>query len=316
MYRAAIIDLGTNTFHILIFEWEGIQYKILDKLQIPVKLGKGAFEDLQIKDDAFSRGMAALIEFKTLLASYEVHHVEAYGTSALRNAINAEEFRKEAEIILGHPIQVITGSHEADLIYNGVNHAVPMSDEPHLIMDVGGGSVEFIIANDKHIHWKRSFEIGIARLIEKYHHTDPLNEAAIIALKAHLEDELGIVRIKGEKYQVKTMIGASGSFESIAAIEMQMYHSTPQAFPFVHHIVDLQHFEAIYEKIISTKRENLKYIPGMPDYRAEMMTVAIIMIKYVLKSLGIRKLIVSDYALKEGVMFKIMKEPELNLIKN
>jgi exopolyphosphatase/guanosine-5'-triphosphate,3'-diphosphate pyrophosphatase len=316
MHRAAIIDLGTNTFHILIFEWEGIQYKVIDKLQIPVKLGKGAFDDLRIKEDAYGRGIAAMIEFKTLLESYQVTQVEAFGTSALRNAINADDFRKEAESIIGHPIQVINGGREAELIYNGVSHAVPMSDEPHLIMDIGGGSVEFIIANDHYIHWKKSFEIGAARLIERYHSSDPLDEAAIIALQAHLEDQLALVWIKGEKYQVKTLIGASGSFESIAAIEMEAYHSTSQVFPFVHHIIDMQHFREIYERIISTKRDELKLIPGMPEFRAEMMTVAIIMINYVIKKLNIRKLIASDYALKEGVMFNMMKEAENKLISH
>ncbi|RYD75369.1 MAG: hypothetical protein EOP53_16595 [Sphingobacteriales bacterium] len=190
LQRAAIIDLGTNTFHMLVIEWEGNQYKVLDKLQIPVKLGKGAFQDGEIKADAYTRGISALIEFKSLLNTYNISKVEVYGTSALRNAKNAAIFLHEAELQLGTPVKVIDGSREAELIYCGVKRAVPMDDEPHLIMDIGGGSVEFIIADNKHIYWKKSYEIGAARLIEKYNDGDPISEKSILALEEFLETEL------------------------------------------------------------------------------------------------------------------------------
>src|ERR1017187_4646179 len=161
--RAAIIDLGTNTFHALIFEWQGAHFKILDKLQIPVKLGKGAFGNRHISDEAYSRGIAAIIEFKTILEQYQVSQVEIYGTSTLRNADNAPMFAKECESIIGHPVKIINGNLEAEMIYNGVKSAVPLGREPHLIMDIGGGSVEFIIADDKTIFWRKSYEIGAAR---------------------------------------------------------------------------------------------------------------------------------------------------------
>lgn len=312
MQRAAIIDLGTNTFHILIVEWQGNQYKILDKLQIPVKLGKGAFEVLRIREESFARGLAAMIEFKSLLDSYNIPIVLAYGTSALRNAHNGEEFKKEAERIIGFPIKIIGGEEEAELIFNGVRNALPLGEEPHLIMDIGGGSVEFIIANQDHIHWKKSYEIGAARLIERYADSDPLNIPAITSLQAFLEDELDMLWKKGQKYQVKTLVGASGSFETVAGIEMQLYHSTEQIFPFLHHIISLKNFENICKLILKTKKADLKDIPGMPEFRVEMIQVSIVMIHYVFHRLKLKNLIVSDFALKEGVMFKIINEALAN----
>jgi exopolyphosphatase/guanosine-5'-triphosphate,3'-diphosphate pyrophosphatase len=308
-YRAAIIDVGTNTFHILILEWEGQKYKVLDKLQVPVKLGKGAFADHIIRDDAYSRGMAAMIEFKSLLDQYQISNVEIYGTSVLRNAINAEAFIKDSESIIGHPIKVISGLDEAELIYAGVKRAVPLGGEPHLIMDIGGGSVEFIIADDKRIFWRKSYEIGAARLIEKFSVNDPMDDESIHGLEDFLEKELFTVWVKAAKYQVRTLVGASGSFESVSGMEMEMYHSNTQSDHFVHHIIDLHHFEEIYHKILSSTLAELANLPGLPKFRVEMITVGIIMIHYIMHRLRLKKMIASDYALKEGVMFKLMHEP-------
>jgi exopolyphosphatase / guanosine-5'-triphosphate,3'-diphosphate pyrophosphatase len=311
-YRAAIIDLGTNTFHILIMEWEGQRYQILDKLQVPVKLGKGAFTDHIIRDDAFSRGIATLIEFKSLLERYQISKVEMYGTSVLRNAVNASDFAREAEIILGHPISVISGLEEAELIYTGVKSAVPLGSEPHLIMDIGGGSVEFIIADDSKISWRKSYEIGAARLIEKFNQKNPMNEESIHQLEGFLEEELSMLWVKAAKYQVKTLVGASGSFESVSGMEMEIYHSNRQADHFVHHIIDLHHFEELYHKIINSSMEELAFMPGLPAFRVEMITVGIIMIHYVMHRLTLKKMIASDYALKEGVMFRLMHGPVIS----
>jgi len=306
--RAAIIDLGTNTFHILIIEWEGQRYKMLDKLQVPVKLGKGAFSGKLITHDAYSRGIAAMIEFKTLLERHEVTIVEGYGTSILRNASNGQDFVKEAESIIGHTIKVISGEEEAELIYLGVKSAVPLGSDPHLIMDIGGGSVEFIIADDAEIFWRKSYEIGAARLMEKFSPSDPMDEQEIDALEHFLDSELQLVWQKTAKYQAKTLVGASGSFESVSGMEMQMYHSHKQSDHFVHHIIDLHHFEDIYKKILGSSQEQLRNLPGLPTFRVEMITVGVIMIHYVMNRLRLRKMIASDYALKEGVMFRLMKE--------
>ncbi len=306
-YRAAVIDLGTNTFHIVILEWEGQRYQVLDKLQVPVKLGKGAFSDHVIQEDAYVRGISTLIEFKNLIDRYQVTRVEMFGTSVLRNATNAADFAKEAEIILGHPIVVISGLEEAELIYLGVKSAVPMGKEPHLIMDIGGGSVEFIIADDSNIFWRKSYEIGAARLIENFSKSDPLDNHSIHQLQEFLEKELESVWVKANKYQVRTLIGASGSFESVSGIEMEQFHSNTQSDHFVHHIIDLHHFEEIYNKIITSTQAELAQMPGLPQFRVEMISVGIVLIKYVMKRLNLKKMIASDYALKEGVMFKLMK---------
>jgi len=306
--KAAIIDMGTNTFHLIIVEWGGTQYQVLRKLQLPVKLGKGGFEHGIIKDDAFDRGIAAINEFKALIKKYKVDKIKAFGTSALRNASNAIKFQKEVEHILHTPIHIIDGIEEAELIYEGVRKAVPLGEEAHLIMDIGGGSVEFIIADATHIYWKQSYEIGAARLLERFQHTDPMNKESINSMREFIDEILEQVWTKSEKYEIKTLVGASGTFESIAEMDMNIYYSHSRSMPFVHHIVALKHFSEIATRIINSSREELYQMPGLALFRVEMITVGILLIKFVVAKLKIKKIIASDYALKEGILFRMMEE--------
>jgi exopolyphosphatase/guanosine-5'-triphosphate,3'-diphosphate pyrophosphatase len=305
--RAAIIDLGSNTFHQLIVEWEGRQFKTLSKLQIPVKIGKSTFKDGWIQEDAFQRGITAIKEFKALIDENHVDMVEIYGTSALRIAANAKIFQDEVESILNTPIRIIDGNVEAELIYNGVRHAVPLGDEAHLIMDIGGGSVEFIIADEKHIFWRKSYEIGVSRLTEKYYLTDPIDDLARLALETYLEVQLKTVWQRAAKYNVRTLVGSSGTFESISDIDMEAFHSQKQTFPFVHHLMDLSHYTEIKNRIIKSTKAELEVLPGLIQFRVEMIVVGMILIDYVMRRITVKKLIISDYALKEGIMFKLMK---------
>lgn len=306
--QAAIIDLGTNTFHILIVEWEDSQFRMLEKLQIPVKLGKGAFGSHIIRDDAYSRGIVAIKEFKKLLLSYHVSDVVIYGTSVLRNAVNGPLFAAEAQNIIGHPIRAISGEEEAELIYTGVRNAVPLGKEPHLIMDIGGGSVEFIIGNEKGVSWLKSYEIGAARLIEKFAQNDPMDDDSIAELEEFLETELTELWEQASNYKIKTLVGASGSFESIASMERKIYELDKKAVGSLFYNIDMKHFDEIYQKIITSTQLELIYVPGLPGFRVEMISVAMIMINYVIQRLRLKRIIASDYALKEGVMYKLMLE--------
>ncbi len=313
--RAAVIDLGTNTFHLLILEWEGMQFRILEKLQLPVKLGKGTFHSLMISNEAYIRGIDAMKEFKSLVDSYEISNVEIYGTSTFRNAKNGPLFAIEAETIIGQPIRTISGDEEAELIFSGVKNAVPLGDQPHLIMDIGGGSVEFIIGNNKSISWIKSYEIGAARLIDRFPGMDPMHEDKISEVEAFLETELTELWEQALNFNVKTLVGASGSFESLGKMERNIFNLEKKAQYSLHHEIDYFHFEHIYQKIISATQEEIMYFPGIPAFRVEMISMAAVMINYVLKRTGIHKIITSDYALKEGVMLRLMEENEHKIEK-
>jgi len=146
--RYAVIDMGTNTFHLLIVEQvEHGDWKQVVRHRIFVRLGEDGLR--QIGKKAYKRGLDALKVFKTqiLATGVKPHNIVANGTAALRSAVNAAAFLKDAESITGLKLHVISGEREANLIYKGVRRAVPFPENNVLIMDIGGGSVEFIIAD-------------------------------------------------------------------------------------------------------------------------------------------------------------------------
>ncbi|MCC6689956.1 MAG: phosphatase, partial [Bacteroidia bacterium] len=159
----AVIDLGTNTFNLLIAELLAAgKYRILYNTKLPVKLGKGGINKNQLLPDAMERGINALNDYKNIIAQYNVAKTYAFATSAMREATNSNEFIKRIHE-LGISVDVISGDREAELIYKGVRLAIDIGEQHVVVMDIGGGSTEFIIANNKQILWKKSFLLGVSR---------------------------------------------------------------------------------------------------------------------------------------------------------
>jgi exopolyphosphatase/guanosine-5'-triphosphate,3'-diphosphate pyrophosphatase len=161
--RIAALDLGTNTFHLLIAE-NKTGVKFLLKKTIVVKLGREGFNNGLISTAAFTRGINALKKFSVYLKKFKPDKIVSLGTSALRKCTNGNDFVREGSKIIGSRIEIIEGEKEAALIYTGVKNSFNIPDEPVLVMDVGGGSVEFIIGTGKKVFWKKSIEAGAARL--------------------------------------------------------------------------------------------------------------------------------------------------------
>src|SRR5665213_2651103 len=188
--RVAIIDLGTNTFHLLIAEGTADAYRELVHQQVAVKLGEGGINHGVIQLAAFERGLETMEQFRDLIDEHEVTVVKAIGTSALRNAANGKAFIDAVNAKTGLRIEIIDGDAEAEYIYSGIEAAGCLSETDSLVMDIGGGSVEFIICNKDRIRWKQSFEAGAARLMDRFHHRDPIAPESITALTLYLEDTL------------------------------------------------------------------------------------------------------------------------------
>ena len=152
MKRVAVLDLGTNTFHILIVEIADRQFSKIYQERIYTKLGEEG--TTTIGDIPYKRGIDALSHFNKVITEHKVDHVKALGTAALRQASNGNDFIKEALETCNIEIQVIDGQIEADYIYKGVKSAIPAQSDAYIIMDIGGGSVEFIIADSSSVQYK------------------------------------------------------------------------------------------------------------------------------------------------------------------
>lgn len=301
LMKIAVIDMGTNTFHLLIVEVEGKSFNTLYREKISVKIGEKGINDSIITPQAVERALSALIRFKNQIDKFEVSSIFATATSAIRNASNGVELVKIIKEQIGIDVRIISGIEEAEYIYYGVAHALKLGKELSLIMDIGGGSIEFIIGNDHGALWKHSFEIGGLRMVEQFHKSDPILLSEIEQVQRYLAFHLTLLFQKVEEYQPKTLVGSSGTFDTLSDIFM-LSNGIKKPLNATELPLTLVGFDTIYKQIIDKTRAERMAINGMIELRVDMIVVAAILIDFVLKSTNIKNIRVSSYALKEGVL--------------
>jgi len=295
MKKFAVIDLGTNTFHLLIVSSNSEDsFSELYRERKFIKLGENGVEC--IGDAPYLRGINALVSFKKILDSHLVDDVRVFGTAALRTASNGKQFVKEVKEKTNLNITLISGDEEARLIYLGVRQAVSFGTDMGMIMDIGGGSVEFIIANKEEIFWAQSFPIGVSVLKNKFHNTEPISKEEIGDIGKHLDETLGPLKIALKDYPVNNLIGASGTFDVLELMLVQKKLSE------VHSEVRASDFDPLYQKLLKTTLDERLQMSNLPNDRADMIIVALVLIDYILKLARIEKITVSAYAMKEGML--------------
>jgi exopolyphosphatase / guanosine-5'-triphosphate,3'-diphosphate pyrophosphatase len=300
--RIAIIDMGTNTFHLLLAEADAAGYHITYRDRLAVKIGKDGINQGVITEDGIQRALLAMQSFRNVINEHGgVAEVYAFGTSALRNAGNKEEVKRRILELTDININIISGDEEAQFIYEGVKAALGLGEEYSLIVDIGGGSVEFIIGNHDHILWKQSLEIGAQRLLEKFQKNDPISSEEIKSLDAHFEKVLQPVLEALKKFPAHILVGSSGSFDTLSDIFCAQ-HDIAKAPDEIETPLSLEGFYEIYDQLIHKNRQERMLIPGMIEMRVDMIVVACCLIRYLLEHYEFNRIRVSTYSLKEGVL--------------
>lgn len=308
--RLGIIDLGTNTFHLLIVEKNNREVTTCFHESRPAKIGLGGISKRIITDEAIERALAVLRFFREQLDLWGVdqENIFAFGTSAIRNAENQQQFCDTVLRETRIPITIIDGNKEAEYIYKGVRYGTKLGKSPCLIMDIGGGSVEFIIGNDSHIFWKQSFEIGGQRLMDKFMKKDPIADKDKTRMYNYFQESLIPLVNAVHQYAPEKLVGSSGTFDTLVDID---FHKKTNDWPpkdLTDFNLPLDEFYRIYELILSGDHNQRMKIPGMIPLRVDMIVVAVCLVDYILQSYGIRQIQVSRYALKEGVLAEVIGE--------
>jgi len=306
--RIAVIDLGTNTFNLLIVEKDNNGgYKKITSNRIPVKLGEGSINNGFISELPFNRGIKALKEYSAIIKEQNISKVVALATSAIRTAKNGLEFVSKAKSEAGIEVEVIDGNREAELIYYGNREAVSMNGDLSLIMDIGGGSTEFIIANKDRIVWKHSFLLGAARLLEMIKPSDPISQEEIDRLNNYFEKELKPLEDACSLYKPIELIGSSGAFDSVVDMMAGEYHIENLTDKKTEYKIDLDKYFPLSKKIQGlTYTERIK-MKGLIEMRVDMIVISCLFIDHILKRFNLKQLRVSTYSLKEGVIYNISK---------
>lgn len=310
MNRVAVIDLGTNTFHLLIADITDTgKIMPLHEEKRPAKIGKGGISQGIITDEAVARGLNILKEYRQIVAGFGLPEdtILATGTSAIRNARNGQDFVQQIERETGIKVEIISGDREAELIYHGVRGAVNLDAQPVLIVDIGGGSVEFIIGNDEKIFWKQSFEIGGQRLMDKFMHSDPISPASVQRLYDFLNETLLPLTNAIHQYQPQALIGSSGTFDTLIEIHALQTQSNFQLADSTSYELPIPVFQAIFQDLLSKNHAERLAIPGMIPLRVDMIVVACCLVNFVLQHYQITQLKTSTYALKEGLLLQAIR---------
>ena len=309
MRKIGIIDLGTNTFNLLLAEVKEQDYTIFYKTKIAVKLGEGGITKGFIAGTPYKRGIAALTQYKAKLVEENITEFYAVATSAIRSASNGTLFVKEVQDTLGILINVIDGDTEANLIYQGVKQAMDLGDSPKLIIDIGGGSTEFIIANSEETFWRKSYKLGVARLLEMFEPANPIKLEDVTAIDEYLEESLEEMLEMAEVYEVNCLIGSSGSFDTLAEMisckngDCELWKKETN-YQFL-----MTDYNGIQRMISGSTLQQRLHMEGLVPMRADMIVIAVVIINYILNRLIIHDLRLSSYALKEGLIDTLITKP-------
>lgn len=291
--RAAIIDLGTNTFNLLIVEATEDGWKSIYTTKVGVGLGLGGINESRLADDAMDRGVQTLREYQKKCRELDADQIQLFATSAIRNASNREVFLNRVQDELGLTIEVVSGEREAQLIYDGVSSGYDFS-QVGLIMDIGGGSTEFILADSNGPIKARSFEIGVSRIYQLFDYSDPLTQEDEQKIEAYLKEKTGTFF---DDMKVTELIGASGSFETFYEL------STRSKFPDQEYVqLEVDHMMRSLEHIIESTQAERDQNDWIIPIRKKMAPIAAIKIRWIIQKLGITHVTISPFSLKEGVI--------------
>lgn len=299
--RIAIIDLGTNTCNLLIATYENQVHQILYQGKEVVKLGKNGIDKNQLTEDGLNRAILAIQKHKLRIGQSDVSEIVLIATSAIREATNKEWFCREIKVKTGLEITVISGEREADLIFKGVKLAFNEIENHSLILDIGGGSNEFILTKAGKPVWKESFPLGMARIIERIPPSDPITASEISQINAFFESGLSKLWDQLENSQISRLIGCSGAFDTLTDLIDQ---TDPGTKTRIRQEIKISDFERIYRMLIESTTAERTRMKGMESIRIEMIVPSVLFIKLIIDRLKIRKIHQTDYALREGVLYE------------
>ncbi len=305
----AAIDLGTNSFHLLVVDADRTtgRFKIIDREKELVRLGSGSSDMKYLSEHAMNRGIEALKRFKRI-ADASKAPIRAIATSAVREALNQDMFLKRVKAETGITVEIVSGVEEARLIYLGVLQALPVFDKQVLLIDIGGGSTEFLVGCRRKIFYDNSLKIGSMRLSERYFDSSKTSSSSIKKCRELLLGMMHPVLRAIKKTEYDLAIGTSGTILNIAHMISCARKDGPVSrmnnFTF-----SRDELEAVVKKIVKAKdaKERLR-IPGIDPKRVDIIVAGALILGQAFRELKIKEMVVSEYALREGIIFDTIEK--------
>ena len=304
-YKLAALDIGTNSFHLIVISATSADnFEIIDRVREVIRLSERSTDKIKnIQAAAIERAVEAINRFKNIAEKHGAI-LRVTATSAVREASNKDEFVKTIFDKTGIQIEVISGFEEARFIYLGIQKAIPIFDKTCLAIDIGGGSTEFILGKEGEIEFADSIKIGAVRLTQKFFPDHIITDQRVEATRKWVEDEVSKIATNLSQSEIEVYVGSSGTITNAGL----MIEAKRKGFVSENLILNNFEFSAdelfeIEKEILSKKTlEERIAIPGLEEGRADIIPAGIIIISTISRVLKIKKMIISGYALREGII--------------
>jgi len=311
----AAIDLGTNSFHLVVARPSGNnRFEILDREKEVVRLGSGSGEMKELTPEAIDRGVAALARFRRIAdaANADVH---AVATSAVREADNRNEFLQRARKEAGVRVEVISGIEEARLIHLGVLQSVPVFDQRVLVIDIGGGSTEFVVGLGGEMLDARSLKIGAIRVSERFFAKEPVKKRAVEEARHYVRSYvMQAARMVAHAGGFEVAVGSSGTIMNVAEMVRARSGQDPMR-KLGGATFTAKELAVVVDDLAGRARaaDRLE-VPGLDPRRADIILGGAIVLDEAFKALDIEEMVVSAYALREGVLLDVIRRREASTL--
>ncbi len=294
----AAVDLGSNSFHMVVARFSHGQLTVIDRLREMVRLASGLDQRQRLDADSQARALACLSRFGERLRDMQVERVRVVGTNTLRRARNTERFRQRASRLLGRPVEVISGIEEARLIYVGASHHLPLVDGTQLIVDIGGGSTEIVAGRGFEPELMESLHIGCVGLSERCFQGGRLSirnfEQARLAARLELEP----VRTRYLGLNARQVAGTSGTIRAAQAV-LKALKLAPRG-------ITLDGLERLIQLMVEADQVTNLKLPELPVERAAVFPGGVAILAEIMASLQIERMVAAEGALREGLLYDMI----------
>lgn len=307
MPKLAVLDIGTNSIHMVLAEVQpDYSYKILDRFKDMTRLGDGVFTTKRLSDQAMTRGLDVIKTLVTLARNKGYERIEAVATSAVREARNGGEFLDHVAQQTGLVVRVITGAEEARLIFLGVQNSVALPDQPTLIIDVGGGSVELIVGNREKINHARSLKLGAIRMKDLYLLKTPPSKSMLRELEEAVDRQLKAALGPYKSKRIESVIATSGMAANLAEVIYLQRAGRP--LPQLNlATVTVKEIVSVEKRLADAPLKARLDIPGLDPKRVDTLLPAATVFRILLQILDKDTLTICDKAIREGVIYDFIQ---------
>jgi exopolyphosphatase/guanosine-5'-triphosphate,3'-diphosphate pyrophosphatase len=302
--RRAVIDVGTNSVKLLVADVHGCEVVPIHEESRQTRLGKGFYETHRLQPEPIARTAEAVWEFTEIAREKNAASVRVFATSAARDAVNPQDLTDTIFRACGLQIEIISGDREASLVYQGVATDAELAQHPLLLLDVGGGSTEFILGHDRQKYFASSFPLGTVRLMEKFPHSDPPTQAEFVRCRdwvknlfdaevwPALEPALQRETKAGKPY----LVGTGGTTSILARIEKKLDRFDRAKIDRA--VLTREQVSEHRRKLWSLPLEKRKEIPGLPKQRADVILTGVLIYEMVMEEFNFPQLHVSTRGLR------------------